>query len=151
VRRDALEVIDAVEQQAALRSAGAFKRLGALDLRAAAFDARVTGVLGGLGEHQRDILKLREEVNCLTGKSTSHEIDILKNCDTIRRIEDHRVQDEAFGFSVKWFQELGNDVEELMDYRVRKRRSGSTLRGFKNWGPNSICSGVTFAIASRVS
>eukprot|EP00971_Amphidinium_carterae_P008424 166254-Amphidinium_carterae.1 len=44
----------------------ASRRLGALDLR-------MSGVQGGLGEHKRDILKLREEVNGLTVKSASHE------------------------------------------------------------------------------
>ena len=39
--------------QAELRSAEASRRLGALDLR-------MSGVQGGLGEHKRDILKLRE-------------------------------------------------------------------------------------------
>merc|ERR1712188_203593 len=53
------------EEQAELRSAEASRRLGALDLR-------MSGVQGGLGEHKRDILKLREEVNGLTVKSASH-------------------------------------------------------------------------------
>ena len=39
--------------QAELRSAEASRRLGAVDLR-------MSGVQGGLGEHKRDILKLRE-------------------------------------------------------------------------------------------
>ena len=39
--------------EAELRSAEASRRLGALDLR-------MSGVQGGLGEHKRDILKLRE-------------------------------------------------------------------------------------------
>merc|ERR1719183_1097445 len=53
------EKIASVEQQAELRSAEASRRPGALDLR-------MSGVQGGLGEHKRDILKLREEVNGLT-------------------------------------------------------------------------------------
>lgn len=40
-------------REAELRSAEASRRLGALDLR-------MSGVQGGLGEHKRDILKLRE-------------------------------------------------------------------------------------------
>ena len=65
-----------MEQQAELRSAEASRRLGALDLR-------MSGVQGGLGEHKRDILKLREEVNGLTVKSASHEVDIQKNGDAV--------------------------------------------------------------------
>merc|ERR1712054_423196 len=57
-QQEAFEKIGAVEQQAELRSAEASRRLGALDLR-------MSGVQGGLGEHKRDILKLREEVNGL--------------------------------------------------------------------------------------
>merc|ERR1711936_459875 len=70
-QQEAFEKIGAVEQQAELRSAEASRRLGALDLR-------MSGVQGGLGEHKRDILKLREEVNGLTVKSASHEVDIQK-------------------------------------------------------------------------
>merc|ERR1712083_106432 len=51
-QQEAFEKIGAVEQQAELRSAEASRRLGALDLR-------MSGVQGGLGEHKRDILKLR--------------------------------------------------------------------------------------------
>merc|ERR1712167_290157 len=71
-QQEAFENIGAVEQQAELRSAEASRRLGALDLR-------MSGVQGGLGEHKRDILKLREEVNGLTVKSASHEVDIKVN------------------------------------------------------------------------
>ena len=48
-----------MREQGELRSAEASRRLGALDLR-------MSGVQGGLGEHKRDILKLREEANALT-------------------------------------------------------------------------------------
>merc|ERR1719399_2697501 len=65
---EAFEKIASVEQQAELRSAEASRRLGALDLR-------MSGVQGGLGEHKRDILKLREETNGLTVKSASHEVE----------------------------------------------------------------------------
>merc|ERR1719272_2273955 len=65
-QQEAFEKIGAVEQQAELRSAEASRRLGALDLR-------MSGVQGGLGEHKRDILKLRKEVNGLTVKNASHE------------------------------------------------------------------------------
>merc|ERR1712187_332795 len=58
----------------------AFEKIGALDLR-------MSGVQGGLGEHKRDILKLREEVNGLTVKSASHEVDIQKNSDAMRKLE----------------------------------------------------------------
>merc|ERR1712194_473899 len=54
-QQEAFEKIGAVEQQAELRSAEASRRLGALDLR-------MSGVQGGLGEHKRDILKLREDL-----------------------------------------------------------------------------------------
>ena len=48
------------------------------DMSSASFPRRMSGVQGGLGEHKRDILKLREEVNGLTVKSASHEVDIQK-------------------------------------------------------------------------
>merc|ERR1711908_46612 len=86
-QQEAFEKIGAVEQQAELRSAEASRRLGALDLR-------MSGVQGGLGEHKRDILKLREEVNGLTVKSASHEVDIQKNSDAVRRMEKQRNVDE---------------------------------------------------------
>merc|ERR1712146_484890 len=80
-QQEAFEKIGAVEQQAELRSAEASRRLGALDLR-------MSGVHGGLGEHKRDILKLREEVNGLTVKSASHEVDIQKTSDSVRNMEE---------------------------------------------------------------
>eukprot|EP00434_Breviolum_minutum_P008015 symbB.v1.2.007070.t1/scaffold414.1/size398445/34 len=100
-QQEAFEKIGAVEQQAELRSAEASRRLGALDLR-------MSGVQGGprkklvdlpkkksgLGEHKRDILKLREEVNGLTVKSASHEVDIQKNGDAVRKMEKQRNMDE---------------------------------------------------------
>merc|ERR1740123_952925 len=86
-QQEAFEKIGAVEQQAELRSAKASRRLGALDLR-------MSGVQGGLGEHKRDILKLREEVNGLTVKSASHEVDIQKNSDATRKMEKQRNMDE---------------------------------------------------------
>merc|ERR1712178_246221 len=86
-QQEAFEKIGAVEQQAELRSAEASRRLGALDLR-------MSGVQGGLGEHKRDILKLREEVNGLTVKSASHEVDIQKNSDAVRKMEKQRNMDE---------------------------------------------------------
>merc|ERR1719217_313980 len=52
-QQEAFEKIGSVEQQAELQAAEASRRLGALDLR-------MSGVQGGLGEHKRDILKLRE-------------------------------------------------------------------------------------------
>ncbi|CAE8583410.1 unnamed protein product [Polarella glacialis] len=54
----------------------------------------MSGVQGGLGEHKRDILKLREEVNGLTVKSASHEVDIQKNSDAVRKMEKQRNMDE---------------------------------------------------------
>merc|ERR1711881_803798 len=86
-QQEAFEKIGSVEQQAELRSAEASRRLGALDLR-------MSGVQGGLGEHKRDILKLREEVNGLTVKSASHEVDIQKNSDAVRKMEKQRNMDE---------------------------------------------------------
>merc|ERR1712196_233489 len=86
-QQEAFEKIGAVEQQAELRSAEASRRLGALDLR-------MSGVQGGLGEHKRDILKLREEVNGLTVKSASHEVELQKSADMLRKVEKQRNQDE---------------------------------------------------------
>merc|ERR1712137_882431 len=86
-QQEAFEKIGAVEQQAELRSAEAARRLCALDLR-------MSGVQGGLGEHKRDIMKLREEVDGLTWKSAGHEVDIQKNSDATRKLEKQRNQDE---------------------------------------------------------
>jgi len=80
---ETMEKIGDVEQQAELRAAEASRRLGALDLR-------MSGVQGGLGEQKRDILKLREEVNGLTVKSASHEVDISKLGDSYKKMEKQR-------------------------------------------------------------
>ena len=57
-QQEAFEKFGVVEQQAEPRSAEASRRLGALDLR-------MSSVQGGLGEHKRDMLKLRKEVNSM--------------------------------------------------------------------------------------
>merc|ERR1712072_1517908 len=88
-QQEAFEKIGAVEQQAELRSAEASRRLGALDLR-------MSGVQGGLGEHKRDILKLREETNGLTVKSASHEVDIQKTRDAVHDVLDTKVNEKPF-------------------------------------------------------
>jgi len=89
--KNALEKIDAVEQQAELRSAEASRRLNALDLRMHwAFE-----VQDGLGEHKRDILKLRKEVD-----------------DSVRVLTDETKQNQA---ALHWLQEM---VEaELRDWK----------------------------------
>lgn len=50
----------------------------------------MSGVQGGLGEQKRDILKIREEVNGLTVKSASHEVDISKVGDSVKKMEKQR-------------------------------------------------------------
>ena len=74
----AFEKVGAVEQQAELGSAEASRRLGALDLRRC-------GVQGGLGEHTRDIWRLREG-NGVTGKSALHKADVQKNSDATGKL-----------------------------------------------------------------
>jgi chromosome segregation ATPase len=107
-QQEAFEKIGAVEQQAELRSAEASRRLGALDLR-------MSGVQGGLGEHKRDILKLREEVNGLTVKSASHEVDIQKNSDAIRKMEKQRNMDEQ-----NWKAQM-DAVHDVLDTKVNEK------------------------------
>merc|ERR1712060_238808 len=107
-QQEAFEKIGAVEQQAELRSAEASRRLGALDLR-------MSGVQGGLGEHKRDILKLREEVNGLTVKSASHEVDIQKNSDAVRRMEKQRNVDEQ-----NWKAQM-DAVHDVLDTKVNEK------------------------------
>ena len=68
-QQEAFEKVGAVEQQVELRSAEVSRRLGALDLQ-------MIDVQGCLAEPDRDILKIREEVNGLTVKSASHEVGI---------------------------------------------------------------------------
>ncbi len=58
---------------------------------------------GGLGGYKRDIFKLREEVNGLTVKSASHEVDIQKNGDAVRKMEKQRNMDEQ-NWNHKWMQ-----------------------------------------------
>eukprot|EP00490_Sorites_sp_Unknown_P025554 CAMPEP_0114654478 /NCGR_PEP_ID=MMETSP0191-20121206/10510_1 /TAXON_ID=126664 /ORGANISM="Sorites sp." /LENGTH=584 /DNA_ID=CAMNT_0001869985 /DNA_START=23 /DNA_END=1777 /DNA_ORIENTATION=+ len=106
-QQEAFEKIGAVEQQAELRSAEA-SRLGALDLR-------MSGVQGGLGEHKRDILKLREEVNGLTVKSASHEVDIQKNSDAVRKMEKQRNMDEQ-----NWKAQM-DAVHDVLDTKVNEK------------------------------
>ncbi|CAK9044291.1 unnamed protein product [Durusdinium trenchii] len=107
-QQEAFEKIGAVEQQAELRSAEASRRLGALDLR-------MSGVQGGLGEHKRDILKLREEVNGLTVKSASHEVDIQKNSDATRKMEKQRNMDEQ-----NWKAQM-DAVHDVLDTKVNEK------------------------------
>merc|ERR1719237_1721397 len=107
-QQEAFEKIGAVEQQAELRSAEASRRLGALDLR-------MSGVQGGLGEHKRDILKLREEVNGLTVKSASHEVDIQKNSDQVRKMEKQRNMDEQ-----NWKAQM-DAVHDVLDTKVNEK------------------------------
>jgi chromosome segregation ATPase len=107
-QQEAFEKIGAVEQQAELRSAEASRRLGALDLR-------MSGVQGGLGEHKRDILKLREEVNGLTVKSASHEVDIQKTSDAVRKMEKQRNMDEQ-----NWKAQM-DAVHDVLDTKVNEK------------------------------
>merc|ERR1740122_606569 len=82
-QQEAFEKIGAVEQQAELRSAEVSRHLGALDLR-------INDMRGGLGEHERDVIKLREEVNGLTTKSALHEFDLSKRLGSLtKRFADH--------------------------------------------------------------
>merc|ERR1712224_1038406 len=107
-QQEAFEKIGAVEQQAELRSAEASRRLGALDLR-------MSGVQGGLGEHKRHGLKLREEVNGLTVKSASHEVDIQKNSDAMRKMEKQRNMDEQ-----NWKAQM-DAVHDVLDTKVNEK------------------------------
>merc|ERR1712070_331958 len=107
-QQEAFEKIGAVEQQAELRSAEASRRLGALDLR-------MSGVQGGLGEHKRDILKLREETNGLTVKSASHEVDIQKTSDAVRKMEKQRNMDEQ-----NWKAQM-DAVHDVLDTKVNEK------------------------------
>merc|ERR1712146_434741 len=86
----------------------AFEKIGALDLR-------MSGVRGGLGEHKRDILKLREEVNGLTVKSASHEVDIQKNSDAMRKMEKQRNMDEQ-----NWKARM-DAVHDVLDTKVNEK------------------------------
>merc|ERR1712093_972485 len=107
-QQEAFEKIGAVEQQAELRSAEASRRLGALDLR-------MSGVQGGLGEHKRDILKLREEVNGLTVKGASQEVDIQKTSDAVRKMEkQHNIAEQ------NWKAQM-DAVHDVLDTKVNEK------------------------------
>merc|ERR1712093_656356 len=123
-QQEAFEKIAAVEQQAELRSAEASRRLGALDLR-------MSGVQGGLGEHKRDILKLREEVNGLTVKSASHEVDIQKNSDAVRKMEKQRNMDEQ-----NWKAQM-DAVHDVLDTKgVDQSEADVELLGWEECAEN---------------
>jgi chromosome segregation ATPase len=107
-QQEANEKTGTVEQQAELRSAEASRRLNAMDLR-------MSGVQGGLGEHKRDILKLREEVNGLTVKSASHEVDIQKTTDASRKAEKQRNMDEQ-----NWKAQM-DAVHDVLDKKVNEQ------------------------------
>merc|ERR1711933_548439 len=81
-----------------------------------ALDLRMSGVHGGLGEHKRDILKLREEVNGLTVKSASHEVDIQKNSDALRKMEKQRNMDEQ-----NWKAQM-DAVHDVLDTKVNGKQ-----------------------------
>merc|ERR1712100_11440 len=91
-----------------LQAAEASRRLGALDLR-------MSGVQGGLGEHKRDILKLREEVNGLTVKSASHEVELQKSADMLRKMEKQRNMDEQ-----QWKAQM-DAVHDVLDTKVNEK------------------------------
>merc|ERR1712022_29648 len=80
-----------------------------------ALDLRMSGVQGGLGEHKRDILKLREEANGLTVKSASHEVDIQKNSDATRKLEKQRNMDEQ-----NWKAQM-DAVHDVLDTKVNEK------------------------------
>merc|ERR1711871_32812 len=88
-QQEAFEKIGAVEQQAELRSAEASRRLG--------------------------VLKLREEVNGLTVKSASHEVDIQKNSDAMRKMEKQRNMDEQ-----NWKAQM-EAVHDVLDTKVNEK------------------------------
>eukprot|EP00439_Symbiodinium_sp_Y106_P025461 s5157_g3.t1 len=96
------------EQQSELRSAESSRRLGALDLR-------MSGVQGGLGEQKRDILKLREEVNGLTVKSASHEVDIQKGSDAVKKMEKQRNLDGQN------FKAQLDAIHDVLDTKVNEK------------------------------
>jgi len=97
-----------VEQQGELRAAEASRRLSALDLR-------MSGVQGGLGEHKRDILKIREEVNSLTVKAAAHEMDISRAADEARKFEKRRTHDEQA------FRAQMDAVHDILDTKVNEK------------------------------
>jgi len=107
-QQEVMEKIGDVEQQSELRSAEASRRLGALDLR-------MSGVQGGLGEQKRDILKLREEVNGLTVKSASHEVDIQKVGDAFKKMEKQRNLDGQN------FKAQLDAIHDVLDTKVNEK------------------------------
>ena len=62
-----------------------------------------------------DILKLREEVNGLTVKSASHEVDIQKNGDAVRKMEKQRNMDEQ-----NWKAQM-DAVHDVLDTKVNEK------------------------------
>ncbi|CAK9096419.1 Hypothetical protein SCF082_LOCUS45264 [Durusdinium trenchii] len=138
-QQEAFEKIGAVEQQeqlrhlrdrgvkpkkmAELRSAEASRRLGALDLPQPSMglvDGRMSGVQGGLGEHKRDILKLREEVNGLTVKSASHEVDIQKNSDATRKMDRPTDEKQRNMDEQNWKAQM-DAVHDVLDTKVNEK------------------------------
>merc|ERR1712093_305532 len=91
----------------------------------------MSGVQGGLGEHKRDILKLREEVNGLTVKSASHEVDIQKSSDAMRKMEKQRNMDEQ-----NWKAQM-DAVHDVLDTKgVDQSEADVELLGWEECAEN---------------
>merc|ERR1719334_2011728 len=75
----------------------------------------MSGVQGGLGEHKRDILKIREEVNSLTVKAAAHEMDINRAADEARKFEKRRNHDEQA------FRAQMDAVHDILDTKVNEK------------------------------
>jgi hypothetical protein len=80
------EKISEVEKTHSSHAGGAAQRLNAVDLR-------ISGLQGASGEHKRDIVKMREEVNSLIVKGGAHDVDIGKLSDDVKRQDRTRVED----------------------------------------------------------
>ncbi|CAE7232349.1 ynaI [Symbiodinium sp. CCMP2456] len=113
-QQEVMEKIGDVEQQSELRSAESSRRLGALDLR-------MSGVQGGLGEEKRDILKLREEVNGLTVKSASHEVDIQKGSDVSRLEEAVKKMEKQRNLDGQNFKAQLDAIHDVLDTKVNEK------------------------------
>merc|ERR1719401_148339 len=100
--------VDGVERHHASVSKETSKRLNALDLR-------ISGLRGASGEAKRDINKLRDEVNSLTVKSATHDVDIGKCSDDLRKLERQRAEDN------QRYKQDQDAVYEELDQKVYEK------------------------------
>lgn len=63
--------------------------------RTNALDLRISGLQGASGEHKRELAKLRDEVSSLSSRAATHDADISRSSEDLRKLEKLRAEDSA--------------------------------------------------------